>query len=263
MRTIYTYILGLGIVTLTFLNIKSCTEKRKLEKLLVEAESKPVKVKTETTIVDRYIDRFGSAHAVIKATENTYKEKSAISSGLLDSVLLKINGQKKEIEELTRIKATLLAKNLQAVETIDSLTGAKHYSYSDKYVNISYNPTVDTNKFKHGSFDFTYNADLQIAQYWRRKWILANKVHYIDIWSDDPRLTIRGVERFRIKPQEPLADLRIQLASSYHPEFNSFSIGTGVMMDIGRFNTRVNYLYNPDTDKWNPSFNLNYDVIKF
>lgn len=262
MKTIYTYIGGFVIAALLILNVKGCSEKAKLEKLLAEAEAKPPKIKTEATIVERYIDKYGSAHAVIKATENTHKDRSAIMHNF-DTLINALKVKNKQVEELTRIKTTLVAEKLQAIEIIDSLTGIKKYSYKDKYVSIKYNPTIDTNKFKHGSFDFSYDADLRIAQYWKRKWLLANKVYYIDIWSEDPRLTIRGVERFKIKPQEPIADLRVQLASAYYPEFNSYGIGAGISSNIGRFNTRVNYLYNPETDKWNPSFNLNYDVVKF
>ena len=131
----------------TIFNIKGCIENKKLEKSLASLKMDSLKisnaVKTEARIIARQVDKFGSEHVTISATENVYPvsilRQPAVSTGLLDTVAMALKIKTKQVEELTRINSTLNVKNARAYYSLDSLK-RRTIQYNDKYVSIAFTP---------------------------------------------------------------------------------------------------------------------------
>lgn len=240
--------------------------KAKYDNRTVISESVTKQIQAEATIIARDVDKNGLQHVTIEAAKNIipYNEvnKVAISKGIMDTTALAIGIQKKQIESLLQVNATLKAENLKATQII-AANGAKAYVYKDKFVNLKYTPPISIDSLDAGKFDFTYNADLNITQYWKREWFLASKKSYIDIYSNDKRTTINGVKQLTIKQKEPAFGLRIQAAANYNPQTGSMGVGPAARVDLGRLSIQGNYTWYPESDRWRPSINANVDLIRF
>jgi len=268
MNSIGRYVLiGLLICSIVF-NLTSLFRNSKLESenLSLKAQKNNVekKIQTEASIIARQVDKFGSEHVTISATENVYPASTlrqpAVSTGLLDTVAMALKIKTKQVEELTRINSTLNVKNARAYYSIDSLK-RRTIQYRDKYVSIAYTP--DTTDTIAGTFDFKYAADIKIAQYYKRNWFLGAKKSYIDVWSQDNRVTINGVDRFQVEQKDPAFGLRIQASSTFHPKNGIYGFGGGARIDLGRFSVNPNYIYYPNSGTWAPNLQVNYDLIRF
>lgn len=249
-------------------NIVSLFRNNKLESenlaLKTHRNTVEKKIQTEAKIIARQVDQFGSEHVTISAAENIYPssifKQPAVSTGLLDTVAMALKIKTKQVEELTRINSTLNVKNARAYYSIDSLK-RRTIQYRDKYVSIAYTP--DTTDTIAGTFDFKYAADIKIAQYYKRNWFLGAKKSYIDVWSQDNRVTINGVDRFQVQQKEPAFGLRVQASSTFHPKNGIYGFGGGARIDLGRFSVNPNYIYYPRSNSWAPNIQVNYDLIRF
>lgn len=219
-------------------------------------------------IIDRYVDSSGRNHAVISASENTltagwYKNGTAISGGLIDTVAKALNIAKKQLQEVTQVATVNQAKALRAEQTIDSLKRVTYF-YKDKYLQLAYRPALNTlDTSDHGQFDFKYNDSLQVVQYWKRKWILGAKKSYVDIYSYDPRTTVNGVKRLVVQQNEPTFGLRVQAVGNYSFSRKLLNVGPGIQFDVKRFSLIGNYYYDFDASTWRPSIGARYDLIRF
>lgn len=124
---------------------------------------------------------------------NTPEEKSlAIGKNYIDSLqnALKISIDK--MEQVSKINAELTAKLQLKEQVLDN--GTKVLSHNDKYLNLRYFPHSD-------SVDFRYNIQLNEVRYKQKKWLFGKNHHYIDVFSDDPRVQINGLKSYRIRGQ--------------------------------------------------------------
>jgi len=121
-------------------------------------------------VIARDVDKNGLKYVTTAATRNIvpYNDvnKVAISEGIMDTTSLALGIQKRQIENLLQINSTLMAENLKAKEII-AKNGEKSYVYKDRFVNLKYTPAIGQDTTKKGKFDFSYNADLTITQYWK------------------------------------------------------------------------------------------------
>jgi len=224
-------------------------------------------IQAEATIIARKVDQNGLQHVTIEAARNIVSiddvDKVAISQGVMDTTAMAIGILKKQIQDLTVVNSTLKVENAKAKEIILS-DGARSYRYKDKFVDLAYTPSIDPlDTLDKGKFDFAYNADLTITQYWKRTWFLGAKKSYIDIYSNDPRTTINTVKQLTIEQKQPVFGLRIQAAANYNPQTGSYGFGPAARIDLGRFSIQGNYTWYPESDRWRPSINANYDLIRF
>lgn len=223
-------------------------------------------IQTEATIIARNVDKNGLQHVTIEAAKNIVPynqiDKVAISQGIMDTTALALGIQKKQIENLLAINSTLKAENLKAKEILLS-TGGRAYQYKDKFINLTYTPSLTLDSLDKGKFDFTYNADLNITQYWKRKWFLGAKKSYIDIYSNDARTTVNGVKQLTVEQKQPAFGLRVQAAANYNPQTGSMGFGPAARIDLGRLSFQGNYTYYPESSRWRPSINANFDLIRF
>jgi hypothetical protein len=238
--------------------------KTRLESNVMKELSQKDQINTEAEIIARKVDKEGIEHVTIEATKNLLPaneaKESAVSPGILDTTAMAIGILKKQVKDLTVINSTLLAENIQVKKIINS-DNSISYNYSDKWVNLKFTPSIDTTS--EGRFDFSYNADLNIVQYWKRNWFLGAKKSYIDIYSNDQRTKINNVKRLVVEQESPMFGLRLQASTSYNPVDGEISVGPAMRIDAGRFSFQGNYHWFPELNKWQPIIIGNYDIIRF
>lgn len=182
-------ILGiLLIVSLSYI-IRQEYEDRKSKELL----SQLIETSEGNTIEKHYI-RDSVKHTIFRdKLVNTPEEKSlSIGKNYIDSLqnALKISIDK--MEQVSKINAELTAKLQLKEQVLDN--GTKVLAHSDKYLNLQYFPHSD-------SVDFRYNIKLNEVRYKQKKWLFGKNHHYIDVFSDDPRVQINGLKSYRIRGQ--------------------------------------------------------------
>lgn len=242
-------------------------EHSKREKAENQSANNQKVVSQAATIINRYIDTSGRNHVVINSSENVlpanwYKNGTAISGGLIDTVAKALDIAKKQLQEVTQIATTTQAQKLKAERMIDSLKRLTYY-YKDKYLQLAYRPAASGDSTDQGQFDFKYNDSLNVIQYWKRKTFLSAKKSYIDIYSNDPRTTINGVKRLVVQQNEPAFGLRVQAVSNYSFSRKLLNVGPGVQFDFKRFSLVGTYYYDFDANSWRPTIGARYDLVRF
>ncbi|WP_207426008.1 hypothetical protein [Pedobacter sp. SYSU D00535] len=242
---------------------KKLSQKEKVEQTVSS------KIQEEAKIISRKVDAAGLEHVTIEAAGNIIPKaqaNAAVSEGILDTTAMAIGILKKQIENLLVVNSTLKADNLRAIQRLDERQNPV-YSYQDKYLNLNYTPGDPTDTADKGSFDFQYNADLTITQYWKRNKVLGlplgSKNSYIDIYSNDPRTIVNGVKKLTVQQEQPLLGLRVQGVTSYDFTSGTLRPGAEIQFDAGRASFTGAYLYDPITDKWRPTVTGRYDLIRF
>jgi hypothetical protein len=218
-----------------------------------------------------YKDTQGAMHYVYpsdknKFTKNELKESPVILP-YLDSVAKALDIKTKQIESTTNINTHTEADSIPFLKKqIDSLKRLVFY-YSDKQLKLTVRPGSTTDTLDKGSFDFAYDADLKINQYFKRKKFLGlnigSKQHYTDISSNDPRTTIGGLSTLSVKQNMPSVGFRFQAVTSYSFLTQSLSPGVGFRFDLSRFSLNGIYYYNTKEEQWRPVLSLRYDIIQF
>jgi len=221
-------------------------------------------VKVDLPIEKTYKDKDGNEHIVVKdgTNEITKAELKNPSrpANIIDSSAALLKIATAEIQRVTRINSLTRDSLLKAKAVINTQTKQLSYVYKDQFVDLSFIPPADTTK--EGIFNFAYNADLNIVQYQKRRWFLGAKESFIDISSNDPRTTIRGVKQLTVKQETPQFGLRIQASSNYNPQTNTFGFGPAARVDVGRFSFQGNYTYYPASGRWRPGITANFDLLR-
>lgn len=246
-NNIFTALLAAAVVVLLYIVFTI----RPYQDNKIAEQAKEV-VRLEVDKVGKEIDKKGFQHAVIEDKQNVVKSLSHLSDSSrreLDSVKALLSIKDKQLSHYISYSATLEGKLLKAVKTDTS------FIYTDKWATIEYVPdTTD------GVFNFTYNADINYAEYWRKSWFLAPKKHYVDFWISDPRATINGVKRVKIESKEPFT--KVDLNSMVLID-GDVSTGPDVGISLGRFKVGASYLYNLDKEVWKPYFYGKYKILGF
>lgn len=225
--------------------------------------------KTTVPIEERYTDKNGVEHSIITDGQNVISKAEFLNPNRqktqLDTAAENLKIAKSEILRITQINSLTKDSLLKAKTVINKLTNKiDAYEYQDKYVKLRYTPPIDkADSTQTGTFDFQYNADLNIVQYQKRKWFLGAKKSYIDISSTDKRTTIRGVKQLTIEQKAPQFGLRAQGAVNWNPQTNSVGFGPAVRVDAGRFSFAGNYLFYPQSGRWRPGLTANFDLLRF
>ena len=269
MRTLLKFWYIPTIAILLFSNIKSCKSYFEIANKLSKYDTNDAlvrkQVQTKAAIITRKIDKFGLEHVTIEEGKNVLPQSLinnvAVSPGILDTTAMAIDVLKKQVISLTVIKSGLEVRNLVAEKILDSLQG-EIYSYNDRFVSLKFKP-ADTIS-KKPTFDFKYNAELNYVEYWKKKFpIIGAKRTYIDIWSNDPRTTINGVDRLKIEQKQPQFGLRVQLRSIYGLTSHKLYAGPGLSFDVKRYNILGYGYYNLTDNRWQYAVGVNYDLIRF
>jgi hypothetical protein len=260
-KNILIVVLVIGCIVLFFWKPVSV---QKAEQIVKKNQIAADKIEAEVEIIAREFDERGVEHAKVIASNEVDPEQASYI-GVLDTAAIRIKIQAKQIESLTIINSQLVAKDLKATKIINDL-GQAVFKYKDKYVDLSFRPPTvnDTlNPNNDAAFDFTYNADLEIVQYQKRKWFLGEKRSYIDIASNDARTTISGVKRLTVRQDRPAYGLRAQAMTTYNINSGNIMIGPAIRFDAGRFSIQAARLYNPSRPRGINVVALTYDGFIF
>lgn len=232
----------------------------------LEQDSKNVNLpKTAVSIqaeeIARKVDEQGVEHVIYKEAEPILKliEVKVEDKTKVDSLLNLAGVKDKQLKSLSTIVANVQQENIQLKRMIDNVTQDTVYAYKDKYLDLSFKRQSDTVTF--GSF--SYNFDFNQVQYWKRDWFLGAKKSYVDVWSSDPRVKIRGVDRLQIKQVVPEFGLRVQGNAQWNPQTGAFGYGPALRIDMDRFSFQGTYTYFPELKHWTPVVSGNFDFWRF
>lgn len=150
----------------------------------------------ENQIIKEY-KKDSVVHTVFKdrLIDNTANSKElAIGKTYADSIQKALKISIDKIDQVTKVNARLEAQ--LALQTKQNDKGQTLKTHQDKYLNLVYNPEND-------SLQFAYNLKLNEARYHDKKWFLGKTQNYVDVYPDDPRITINGLKSYRVKESEP------------------------------------------------------------
>ncbi|SDE77642.1 DUF6808 domain-containing protein [Riemerella columbipharyngis] len=206
-----------------YLLFKKEIETRKQSKMIATL----IEQSGKNEVINHYY-RDSVEHVVFreKIVSSTNEKKIAIGKAYADSLekALKISIEK--IDQVSKINALLVAK-LQLQSFIQP-NGDKVLYHKDKYLDLRYYPQTD-------SVNFSYNIKLNEARYKERKWLLGRTSYYIDVFSDDPRVKINGLNAYRIRGQPP-SHWGIGISAGY-----GLSLNKGILQATPVFGVGVNY----------------------
>lgn len=179
-------------------------------------------------IVDEYV-RDSIPHTVYrdKVIKDTEAEKRlAITNSYADSLERALKLSINKIDQALKVNAQLDAK-LKLQQVGNAIT------YQDKFLKLRYIPDSS-------EMSLTYDMGLNVARYSKRKWLFGKKDHYIDVFADDPRVTIKGLKNYTIqeRPQKRFG-IGIQVGYGFTLNQNSIQgspyIGIGINRNLIQF----------------------------
>lgn len=145
----------------------------------------------KTKVVTEYI-RDSIHHVVFEEKlikDNEIEKRLALSSTYADSLEQALKLSISKINQVTKVNAQLDAQ-LKLVEQGDAIT------YQDKFLDIQFYPQTNDLFLK-------YDISLNIARYSKRDWLFGKRKHYIDVFPDDKRVKIKGLNSYTIQEIPP------------------------------------------------------------
>lgn len=172
-------------------------------------------------VVKEYIkDSIKHTVYIEKKIKDTELEKRlAISSQYADSLERALKVSISKVTQVTKVNAELDA-TLKLVKQQDGTI-----TYQDKYLSLLYKPTEEL-------LDLNYKVNLNIVRYSKRKWLLAPKQEFIDVFSNDSRVTIKGLNSFTIE-EKPIKRFGIGISTGYAVTLNNNQLITQPYLGVG------------------------------
>lgn len=238
------------------------------QKEIAQTIIEPSKVLKDPTAptVKQFVDSLKQNHNTFDNTKNVVGGKEvAVSPTLVDTIARMSNIKSDQITDWKQIAMKTEGRALKAERMVDSLQ-RETFFYKDRYLQLVYrrgNPADTTDK---GTFEFSYDADLSITQYATRGKILGlpigSKKMYTDIYSNDPRTTIKGYKTFRVEQRQPQYGFRLQAVTDYSTRNDELMFGLGAQFDFGRFSVTGTQFYSPKQNNFRPNFGARFDLIR-
>lgn len=223
-------------------------------------------IQTEATEIARKVDKKGLETVLFEVTNNTVKPNDLTPSntkGIIDTTALALDIRNKQLKEILVVKASLEAENLKLRRQLD-VNNKPFYTYNGEGLNLKFTPPYnDLDTADHGKADFSANVSIKATQYWKRNWVLGSKKSILAVTSDNARFKINGADFVEFEQKQPIFGLRVQAGANYNPQTGSVGFGPALRLDIGRVSLQGNYTWYPESDRWRPSINANYDLIRF
>jgi len=202
-------------------------------------------IETKAEVISKEVDEHGLPHTILKIVKEI--DQSAIdkvNADLLDSVA-QLNIARDKIRQVISINTNLSIKNQQLEKKVGEL--ATTYSHKDDHLWLTL--TVPKDSTKAAFADGGYDADLIATQYNKGSWLWGTD-HYMDIYSNDPRFTIKGAKTLSVKQKQPFFGFNVQAVSEYNISTRSLTAGPSANVDFGRIRLGGKYLYDPSNQKW-------------
>ena len=195
MKSIHKFLFG-GLILLLLCSIGFIIHQDAKGRQQDQSISQLIENKGENQIIEKYT-RDSVVHTVFKdrIINNTTNEKHlALGKTYADSIQKALKISIDKIDQVTKINGRLEAQ--LALQTKQTDKGQVLKTHKDQYLDLAYNPETD-------SLQFAYNLKLNEARYSDKKWLFAPKNNYINVYSDDKRITINGLQSYRIKEDPP------------------------------------------------------------
>jgi hypothetical protein len=267
MKNIKYYLIGFcGLLLIGFLVYKFIDNTQKLADKEQKEKSVTKQIQKEATEIKRQVDKKGIETVLFEVTGNKGGYDQLVSNdgtkGIIDTTSMALDIRTKQLKEIMVIKSTLEANNIKLRKQLDS-TRHIFYTYSGNGLDIKFTPPnpLDTNSI--ATADFTANIDVKASQYWKRSWFLGAKKSYLSVTSNNPFYKINGADFVEIEQKQPAFGFRVQASTNYNPQTGAFGIGPAARFDAGRFSFQGNYTWYPESQRWRPSINANYDLVRF
>lgn len=183
----------------------------------------------KAAVIEEYI-RDSIPHVVFEdrlIQDSETAKRLAISKSYADSLEKALNISLNKIDQVTKVNAKLKANVVLQPDQANNLV------YQDKWLKLDLNK--DSNQL-----GLSYDVGLNIVRYSDKTWLLGKKKSFIDIYSDDPRVKILGLQTFRVE------------------EKKKSPFGIGVSIGYGIFNQDNQLKTTPYV-----GVGLNYNLINF
>lgn len=118
----------------------------------------------------------------------------AIGKTYADSLETALKVSLDKVDQVTKFSGQLVEQ--VALLTKQNDKGQTVKTHRDKYLDLAYYPETDSVKL-------AYDIKLNEAHYSHRKWLLGEKQNYINVFCDDPRVTINGLKSFNLNEKPP------------------------------------------------------------
>lgn len=197
----------LGIILLIFNIRNNISKNREIERLKETIQNIPQKNK-EVFVDSIFVknDSIITEYKILeKQTHNSVYE-SSIPKGYMDSVAKALNIANNRIKEMERINTTL-QKKLEKKDIVKSENKDEIYWKNEKAEVIA--------NLKDSIVNLKYNAKITVTDYYKKSWLLGPKTHYTAVSTDDPDLTINGVQRFEQKSDIQCSRFNFGVHSGY------------------------------------------------
>lgn len=225
----------------------------------------------EAPVISAYRDSNRVEHVVVSTKINSIIEKEATQKAselkpIVDNIAKSLDIKSNQLEGGMQINTRILQDSIKFLrKQLDNANRTTYY-YKDKYLSLAVRTSDNSDTLDNGSFDFSYDASLNITQYWKRnKFIglpLGAKHSFTDISSNDPRVTISGVRKYTVVQKEPEFGIRLQALGAYDMNMKSLSTGPSIRFDFLKSSLRGSYLYSFKTREWSPVISLEKDIFR-
>lgn len=223
--------------------------------------SKKTEVVTEAKLLARKVDKKGLKHIIVEETNNVLPANlidQGYSNEFVDSLLSETDIQKKEIIALTRLNQSFEADNLKAVKVISTLR-EKVWEYKDTNLSMSFK----TDSIDNGEFGYSFNQDLDIREYSKRKWFLGKEHQMMDISSTSKFSTINKVNKLTIEKKQDPFDVTASGKALYIPKSGRYGLGSQLRIRYKDLTLTSSNLYFPNNNKWINVYGAEYRILKF
>lgn len=226
------------------------------------AEIAKQQIQTEAKKIAEEVDKNGLQHTVYQMVKEIDQDAiDKVKSDLLDTVE-QLNITRDKLRQITVVATSLQITN----QKLEKKIGTRETTYTHTDPRASLSVFIPRDSTQSATFNFKYDADLTTTQYKKRSWFLGSNNSYIDIYSNDPRVTIQGARTLTVKQKQPEFGLRLQGQFSLDPKTLSYGVGPGIRVDLGRLSVQAGYLHYPRSKaspNWKYSVGANYDFIRF
>lgn len=189
MKQKITLIVITAILTVSLLwNFRQFSDRKANESRISEL----ITLNGKAEIVTQYVHD-SITHTVFKdvlVRDNTSEKHLAITKTYADSLERALRISIDKMNEVSQVNGKLTAQ----VKLLETQSGERHYS--DRRLQLTYDTLLD-------SLWLSYDVTLNLVRYDERRFFWKNKNSYVNIYSDDPRVTIHGLKTYRLEQPRP------------------------------------------------------------
>lgn len=191
---------------------------------------------------------------LVKEIDHSAVDK--IKADLMDTVAL-LNIERSKVKQVMVVATSLSIENQILKKQVNQL--ATTYVHTDDHFRLAVNVPKDS--LKAATFNVGYDADLVTAQYNKGNWFTGNR-NYMDIYSNDPRFTIKGARTLTVKQKQPFFTADLHAISEYNINTRAFNSGPALSIGLGRIEVRGKYLYDPFERNWTGIVSGGYMLLR-